>query len=71
MNKALKSEKDAYEVMVFAETGQWPLNKDEQLENDKDFIRQFPELLIKVPENQLLFDESELKMLLEKINKKS
>ena len=61
MNKALKSEQDAYEVMVFSETGKWPLKKDEQLEKNKEFIRQFPELLLKIPENQSLFDETELK----------
>jgi hypothetical protein len=69
MEKALKSEKDAYKVMVYAETGKWPLEKDEQMEKKKAFVRRFPELLIKVPENQDLFDEEELKMLLEQINK--
>ncbi|MBC1898069.1 hypothetical protein HCA68_10420 [Listeria booriae] len=28
VNKALESPKDAYEVMIYVETGQWP-NKDE------------------------------------------
>ena len=67
MEKALKSDQDAYEVMVYAETGRWPLKKDDQLEKSKDFIRQFPELLIKIPSNQELFDKDELKILLDKI----
>lgn len=67
MEKALKSEQDAYEVMVYAETGKWPLGKNEQIEKNKAFIRRFPELLIKVPENQDLFDEEELKILLKQI----
>ena len=68
MEKALKSDEDAYEVMVYAETGKWPLKPDEQIERNKNFIRKFPELLIKIPENQKLFDEEELKVLLAKIN---
>lgn len=69
MEKALKSNQDAYKVMVYAETGNWPLEKDEQMEKRKAFIRRFPELLIKVPENQDIFDEEELKKLLQQINK--
>lgn len=68
MEKALKSDQDAYKVMVYAETGNWPLEKDEQMEKRKAFIRRFPELLIKVPENQDLFDEEELKIFLQQIN---
>ena len=67
MEKALKSDEDAYEVMVYAETGKWPLKTDEQIEYNKNFIREFPELLIKVPENQKLFDKEELKILLSKV----
>lgn len=66
--KALKSNQDAHKVMVYAETGNWPFEKDEQSEKRKAFIRRFPELLIKVPENQDLFDEEELKVLLQQIN---
>lgn len=69
MEKALKSEQDAYEVMVYAETGKWPLEKNEQMEKKKAFIRRFPELLIKAPENQNLFDEEELKILFKQIKK--
>lgn len=67
MDKALKSEQDAYEVMIYAETGKWPLEKNEQMEKKKAFVRRFPELLIKAPENQELFDEEELKILLKQI----
>ena len=67
MEKALKSEQDAYQVMVYAETGKWPLEKNEQMEKKKAFIRRFPELLIKAPENKDLFDEEELKILLKQI----
>lgn len=69
MEKALKSDGDAYKVMVYAETGSWPIEKDEQVEKRKDFIRRFPELLIKVPENQDLFDDEELKILFKQIKK--
>lgn len=67
MEKALKSEQDAYEVMVYAETGKWPLEKNEQMEKKKEFIRRFPELLIKEPQNKDLFYEEELKLLLKQI----
>lgn len=66
LKKALQSDHDAYEVMIYAETGKWPLNREEQYENNKAFIRKFPDLLIKIPENQALFDEEELKVLLAK-----
>jgi hypothetical protein len=71
MEKALKSDLDAYKVLVFAETGNWPLEKDEQIEKRKAFIRRFPDLLIKLPENQDLFDDEELKILLQQINEGS
>ncbi len=69
MMKALKSEQDAYEVMIYAETGVWlSEKKGKQDEINKAFIRQFPELLLKIPDNQSLFDEDELKRLFEKAN---
>lgn len=68
MKKALNSDRDAYEVMVFLETGQWPVKEDEQLKAKKDLIRKYPELLMKVPENQALFSEEELNILLQRIN---
>ncbi|MGG5342513.1 hypothetical protein [Enterococcus sp. AZ192] len=65
-DKAFKSSQDAYEVMIFAETGMWPVknNEYEEKENVKDFIRKFPELLIQVLDNKDLFTEDELKVLL-------
>ena len=69
MKKALKSEEDAYEVMIYAETGRWSLQEEEKLKKNKEFIRQFPELLIKVPANQALFDKDELKILLSQAKK--
>lgn len=70
MEKALKSDEDAYAVMIYAETGKWPLKSDEQIEFKKKFIRKFPELLMKSPENQKIFDKAELDILFQKINKK-
>lgn len=64
MEKAFKTSQDAYEVMIFASTGHWPPSEDEKLEKNKEFIRNFPELLIKVPENQKLFSDEELQTLL-------
>lgn len=64
--KLKKSEKDAYDVMMYCKTGQWPLNDIDELEKDREFIRNCPELLLTVPENQKLFDEDELQVLLQK-----
>ncbi|HEM2321058.1 TPA: hypothetical protein U0312_003056, partial [Listeria monocytogenes] len=66
MEKAFKSSDDAYEVMIYAETGLWPEKNTEEEENERirTFVRKFPELLIKVPDNQDLFTEEELKELL-------
>ncbi|MDG5471459.1 hypothetical protein P6709_06845 [Jeotgalibacillus sp. ET6] len=63
-DKAFKSDQDAYEVMIYAETGQWPTSKEEKTEINKSFVRKFPELLLKVPANQQLFTQSELDELL-------
>lgn len=65
MEKAFKSSDDAYEVMIYAETGLWPERSTEEEENERvrEFVRKFPELLIKVPDNQDLFTEEELKEL--------
>lgn len=66
MEKAFKSSDDAYEVMIYAETGKWPLS-DAEAESKKqarEFIKKFPELLIKVPDNKKLFTEQELEELL-------
>jgi len=66
MDKAFKSSDDAYEVMVYAETGLWPDINIEEKENERvrDFVRKFPKLLIKVPDNQDLFTKEELKILI-------
>lgn len=64
LQKALKSDQDAYEVTIYAETGKWPPEKEAQMERNRAFIRRFPDLLIKIPENQALFEEEELKALL-------
>ena len=45
--KAFRSAKDAYEVMRYAETGRCPTNNQD--ETDRDFIREFPELVLKNP----------------------
>jgi len=64
MEKAFKSDQDAYEVKVYAETGQWPSSENEELESKRAFVRNFPELLLQIPDNQKLFTEEELKELL-------
>ncbi|SEO11395.1 hypothetical protein SAMN04488134_1042 [Amphibacillus marinus] len=65
-DKAFKSSQDAYEVMMYAKTGKWPVKstEDEEKEKVRDFIKKFPELLIQVPDNRELFTQSELKELL-------
>lgn len=70
MVKALRTEKDAYEVMIFAETGNWPPTKNEKAKIRKEFIQQFPELLISIPTNQDLFTAKELEILLPLAEKK-
>ena len=62
MEKAFKSDRDAYEVKIYAETGSWPTN--DQDEKDRDFIREFPELVLKNPERcKKLFSEEEYNYL--------
>ena len=56
MDKAFKSDQDAYEVMIYAETGQWPSVVEEETRN-KAFVQ-------KSPENRELFTKSELDELL-------
>lgn len=64
MDKALKSNQDAHEVMLYAETGQWPSGVEDEAEINKAFLQKSPELLLKIPENQELFTKSELDELL-------
>lgn len=65
-DKAFRSSDDAYEVMIYAETGLWPEKNTEDEENERvrEFVRKFPELLIKVPDNQDLFTKEELEILI-------
>lgn len=69
VEKAKKSSRDAYEVMIYAQTGKWPLAEQEQLEYNKEFIRKNPKLLLTVPENRKFFSPEELEVLLEKARK--
>lgn len=64
MDKALKSNQDAHEVMLYAETGQWPSGVGDEAEINKAFLQKSPELLLIIPENQELFTKSELDELL-------
>ena len=58
MKKAFKSDRNAYEVIIYAETGSWPTNNQD--ETDRDFIREFPELVLKNPERcKKLFSKEE------------
>ncbi|MBC2175735.1 hypothetical protein HCB27_03865 [Listeria booriae] len=63
-DRAFKSPQDAYEVMIYAETGQWPNVKEEKQNADRELMKKFPELLIRIPSNQELFTEDELKELM-------
>ena len=56
--KAFKSAKDAYEVMRYAETGEWPLKDQDEV--DREFIRKYPKLILINPElKQKLFSKEE------------
>jgi len=46
--KAFKSSKDAYEVMIYAETGGWPLKDQDEI--NREFIREYPEFVLINPE---------------------
>lgn len=65
-----RSEKDANDVLFFCKNGIWPLTAEEDLEADRDFLRECPELLLEIPENQELFDKEELEVLLKKAKEK-
>ena len=66
IEKAKKSSRDAYEVMIYVSTGHWPPTEEEKLESTRNFLRKFPDLLLKIPENQKFFNEQELEELLQK-----
>ena len=56
--KALKSNRDGYEVAIYAETGGWP-PKDQE-EHRREYIRKYPKLILINPElKQKLFSKEE------------
>ena len=60
--KALKSQRDGYEVVIYAETGGWPPKDPE--ENSRKFIRKHPKLILINPElKQKLFSKEEYEHL--------
>ena len=60
--KALKSQRDGYEVVIYAETGGWPPKDPE--ENSRKFIRKHPEFVLKNPEKmQKIFSKEEYEHL--------
>lgn len=60
--KALKSPRDGYEVVIYAETGRWPLKDQDEV--DREFLREYPEFILKNPElNKELFSEKEFNHL--------
>ena len=62
--KALKSSRDGYEVAIYAETGRWPLKDQDEV--DREFLRKYPEFILKNPEfNKKLFSEEEFNHLVE------
>ena len=66
--KALKSPRDGYEVVIYAETGGWPPKDSE--ENSRKFIRENPEFVLINPEKmQKIFSKEEYEHLV-KIAKK-
>ena len=60
--KALKSSRDGYEVVIYAETGRWPPKDPE--ENRRQIIRKHPKLILINPElKQELFSKEEYEHL--------
>ena len=60
--KALKSNRDGYEVAIYAETGRWPLKDQDEV--DREFLREHPEFMLINPElNKELFSEEEFNRL--------
>ena len=60
--KALKSPRDGYEVAIYAETGGWPPKDPE--ENNREFIREYPEFVLINPEKmQKIFSKEEYEHL--------
>ena len=64
MDKAFQSSRGAYEVMIYAETGHWPLKQDDI---DRNYIRNHPEaVLLNIEDKRELFDVKEFKSLVQK-----
>ena len=63
--KSRKSDKDAYEVMIYAETGNWPSEESEDSDElFRDAIRKHPKLILINPElKQKLFSKEEYEHL--------
>ena len=63
--KAFKSSKDAYEAMIYAETGNWPSEESEDSDElFRDAIRKHPKLILINPElKQKLFSKEEYEHL--------
>ena len=63
--KAFKSSKAAYEVMIYAETGNWPSEESEDSDElFRDAIRKHPKLILINPElKQKLFSKEEYEHL--------
>ena len=60
--KAFKSQRDGYEVVIYAETGRWPPKDPE--ENRREIIRKHPKLILINPElKQKLFSKEEYEHL--------
>ena len=60
--KALKSQRDGYEVVIYAETGRWPLKDQDEV--DREFLREYPEFILKnLKLNKELFSEEEFNHL--------
>ena len=60
--KAFKSQRDGYEVVIYAETGGWPPKDPE--ENSRKFIRKHPKLILINPEKmQKIFSKEEYEHL--------
>lgn len=58
MEKAFQSSQGAYEVMIYAETGNWPLSNQDEI--DKEYIRENPyAVLFSVFEKRRLFTDKE------------
>ena len=60
--KALKSPRDGYEVVIYAQTGKWPPKDPEEYR--RDIIRKHPKLILINPElKQKLFSKEEYEQL--------